>query len=83
MIVAGANLQLDEKEIMLAEGLISKSKVLVCQLEIRPEVTLAALKLAKKHGGLSSWVNILWLLLKIYAGVERKIKNYLFFIFTS
>ena len=51
VIVAGANLLLNEKDLVLAEDLIKSSKVLVCQLEIPHETTLAALKLARKHGG--------------------------------
>ncbi|ESN89903.1 hypothetical protein HELRODRAFT_91240 [Helobdella robusta] len=50
VIVAGANLELTEDDIMKAEPIISNCKVLICQLEINQQVTLAALKLAKKHG---------------------------------
>ena len=52
IIVSGANLRLDESDVAQAEELLATSKVLVCQLEIRPETTLAALTLAKKHKGL-------------------------------
>ena len=51
VIVAGANLLLNEKDLVLAEDLIKSSKVLVCQLEIPHETTLAALKMARKHCG--------------------------------
>ena len=51
MIVPGANLLLSEEDLKSAEALVSSSKVVVCQLEINPSVSLAALKMAKKHGG--------------------------------
>ena len=51
IIVAGANLDLTEQDIYDAEAAIAKASVVVCQLEIRQEITLLALKLAKKHGG--------------------------------
>ena len=51
IIVAGANLLLSEKDIHNAEDMIAKAKVMVCQLEVKPEVTLEALKIARKHGG--------------------------------
>ena len=51
VIVPGANLLLSEEDLKSAETLISSSKVVVCQLEINPCVSLAALKMAKKHGG--------------------------------
>ncbi|KAJ8308714.1 hypothetical protein KUTeg_013588 [Tegillarca granosa] len=49
IVVLGANLFLSEEDINAAESFISSSKIVVCQLEIKPETTLAALKLAKKH----------------------------------
>ncbi|KAJ8308715.1 hypothetical protein KUTeg_013589 [Tegillarca granosa] len=49
IVILGANLLLSVEDINAAESLISSSKVVVCQLEIKPETTLAALKLAKKH----------------------------------
>jgi sugar/nucleoside kinase (ribokinase family) len=52
VIVAGANAMLTEQDVLDAECLIKNSTVVVCQLEIRPSVTLAALKLARKHGGI-------------------------------
>jgi ribokinase len=51
VIVKGANDLLSEKDISDAEEIISKAKVLVCQLEISPQISLAAMQLAKKHNG--------------------------------
>ena len=51
VIISGANLELSEDDVSEAEMLIGSAKVVVCQLEIRPNVTLAALRLARKHGG--------------------------------
>ena len=51
IIVAGANLLLEPSELKSVEETISQSKIVVCQLEVKKEVTLAALKLAKKYGG--------------------------------
>lgn len=50
VIVPGANLLLDEGDLQWAESLIQGSKVIVCQLEVAPQVTLAALKMARKLG---------------------------------
>lgn len=49
VIVSGANLKLTETDVQRSEGLISSARVVVCQLEIKPDVTITALKLAKKH----------------------------------
>ena len=51
VIVPGANLLLSESDLQSAEQLVSSSKVVACQLEITPAVSLAALKMAKKHNG--------------------------------
>lgn len=51
MIVAGANLLLSEQDVSNAAELISQAKVMVCQLEVPPATSLAALRLAKTHGG--------------------------------
>ncbi|CAL1530393.1 unnamed protein product [Lymnaea stagnalis] len=50
VIVPGANNLLDANDVADAEDLIKSSKLVVCQNEIPQETTLAALKLAKKHG---------------------------------
>lgn len=50
VIVPGANNLLDVNDVNDAEDLIKSSKLVVCQNEIPQETTLAALKLAKKHG---------------------------------
>ena len=42
---------MNEDDLNKAEEIIRKSKVLVCQLEIRSETVAAALKLARKHSG--------------------------------
>ena len=51
MIVSGANLLLSESDVMEAETVIQGCKVLLCQLEISNNTTIAALKLARKHNG--------------------------------
>ncbi|XP_076442336.1 ribokinase-like isoform X2 [Babylonia areolata] len=50
VIVAGANLLLGEEDVRRVEGMISACKVLVCQLEVPPATSLAALRMAKSHG---------------------------------
>lgn len=49
--MSGANLLLSEAEVVAAEKVIAGARVMVCQLEVKPEVTLCALQLGKKHGG--------------------------------
>ncbi|GFR67501.1 ribokinase [Elysia marginata] len=49
IIVPGANNLLSTDDIVAAEETIKSAKILVCQNEISSDVTLAALKLAKKH----------------------------------
>lgn len=51
VIVAGANLLLTEENVMAAEAVVKETKMVICQLEVSPQTTLAALKLAKKHKG--------------------------------
>ena len=51
MIVSGANLYLQPTDVSWAEQLFSKAAVVVCQLEVPPETSLAALIAGKKHGG--------------------------------
>ncbi|EGD74210.1 hypothetical protein PTSG_06221 [Salpingoeca rosetta] len=50
IIVNGANDKLSEADIGRVEDLIAHAKVVITQYEIRPETTLAALRLANKHG---------------------------------
>ncbi|XP_060552419.1 ribokinase-like isoform X1 [Ruditapes philippinarum] len=50
VIIPGANLLLDEHDLVSAEKVISGSKVMLCQLEINPKITLEALKMGRKHG---------------------------------
>ena len=52
MIVSGANDKLSPADVEEAESLISSAAVVICQLEVPPKTTLAALTLAKKHGGI-------------------------------
>ena len=54
VIVSGANDLLNEASVSKAENFIRSAKVMVCQLEISPKTTLAAMTLAKKHGGEAS-----------------------------
>lgn len=49
VIVSGANSHLKPSDVQASEKLLSNSKVVICQLEIPPETTLEALKLARKH----------------------------------
>ena len=51
VIVSGANLTLCPKEVQEAMSLVATAKVVVCQLEISSETTLAALKMARELGG--------------------------------
>ena len=51
IVILGANLLLNEDDLNKAEDIIRRSKVLVCQLEIRSETVVAALKLARKYSG--------------------------------
>ena len=50
IIVTGANDLLTEQEIERARGAIASAAVVVCQLEIPVEVSLAALRLAREEG---------------------------------
>ena len=52
VIVAGANLLLEASEVHEAQALVGGAKVLICQMEIAPKTTLAALKMARRHGGI-------------------------------
>lgn len=52
VIISGANLHLSEDDVKAAKDIITCASVLVCQLEIRPEVTQMALSIAKKAGGI-------------------------------
>lgn len=51
VIVSGANQALRTEEVQRAQDLVAGAKVVICQLEISPETTLAALILAKELGG--------------------------------
>lgn len=51
MIVAGANMLLDSVDLQEALPAITRSKVLVCQLEINPQISLQALRMAQKNKG--------------------------------
>lgn len=51
VIVSGANMNLSCDDVYRAESLLANARVVVCQLEVTPNTTLTALKLARKHGG--------------------------------
>ena len=51
VIISGANLLLTEDDVKAAKDIITSASVLICQLEIKPEVTQTALSIAKKAGG--------------------------------
>ncbi|XP_010772975.1 ribokinase isoform X1 [Notothenia coriiceps] len=51
VIVAGANMLLGSEELHRALPAISHAKVLVCQLEISPQTSLQALRMAQENKG--------------------------------
>ena len=51
VIIPGANSNLTPSDVTRAKETINKAKVLICQLEVPNETTLAALRLAKSCGG--------------------------------
>lgn len=51
VIVGEACSSFQPKEVGGARDLVARAKVVVCQLEILPQTTLAALKMAKELGG--------------------------------
>lgn len=55
VIVKGANEMIDENDLKEADSMIQNSKVVLCQLEIDPDITLQTLKAARRHGGLVSF----------------------------
>ena len=57
MIVGGANNMLQPEEVGVARDLIARAKIVVCQLEIKTETTLASLKMAKQLGGKDTTMN--------------------------
>nr|XP_055109165.1 ribokinase isoform X8 [Symphalangus syndactylus] len=50
VIVAGANLLLNTEDLRVAANVISRAKVMVCQLEITPATSLEALTMARRSG---------------------------------
>uniref|UniRef100_A0A8C5PED4 Ribokinase n=1 Tax=Leptobrachium leishanense TaxID=445787 RepID=A0A8C5PED4_9ANUR len=50
VIVSGANLLLDSDDLAKAAAAIGAAKVMVCQLEILPDISLEALKVARARG---------------------------------
>ncbi|CAB3990755.1 ribokinase [Paramuricea clavata] len=50
VIISGANMLLTEEDVKAAKDVITSASVVVCQLEIKPEVTQLALSIAKKAG---------------------------------
>lgn len=53
VIVAGANMLLGSEELQQALPAIRKAKVLVCQLEINPQISFQALQMARDNKGQS------------------------------
>ena len=51
IIVSGANSHLREDDVLAASRLVQSAAVVVCQLEVPPQTSLAALKLAHESGG--------------------------------
>ncbi|XP_051725289.1 ribokinase [Ctenopharyngodon idella] len=49
VIVAGANMLLGQEELQRAQSVIVNAKVLICQLEINPDASLQALRMAKEN----------------------------------
>ncbi|XP_056624757.1 ribokinase isoform X1 [Triplophysa dalaica] len=49
VIVAGANMLLGQEELQHTQSAISRAKVLICQLEINPDASLYALRMAKEN----------------------------------
>uniref|UniRef100_A0A3Q3DVC6 Ribokinase n=1 Tax=Hippocampus comes TaxID=109280 RepID=A0A3Q3DVC6_HIPCM len=49
VIVAGANMMLNKEELQDALAAITSAKVLVCQLEISPQMSLRALRMAQEN----------------------------------
>jgi ribokinase len=58
VIISGANLLLTEDDVKAAKDVITSASVVICQLEIKPEVTQLALSIAKKAGGIALLVYI-------------------------
>ena len=56
IVILGANLLLNEDDLIKAEEVIRQSKVLVCQLEIRQDTVVKAFELARKHSGMHGHV---------------------------
>ncbi|XP_006835241.1 PREDICTED: ribokinase isoform X1 [Chrysochloris asiatica] len=50
IIVAGANLLLNTEDLKEAANVISRAKVMICQLEITPATSLEALMMARSNG---------------------------------
>lgn len=57
VVVKGANDYLTVENVDAAKDLIQKSKILLCNLEIDPKVTLHALKMAKSSNGKHTMAN--------------------------
>lgn len=49
--MAGANLFLNSEDLKKAASVISRAKVMICQLEISPAASLEALTMARRSGG--------------------------------
>lgn len=51
VVVAGANMLLNSADLQEALPAIARSKVAVCQLEIDPQISLQALRMAQLNKG--------------------------------
>ena len=64
--MAGANLLLNTEELKEAASVISRAKVVICQLEISPAASLEALIMARSSGGnVTDWSRFLGELLSL------------------
>ena len=55
VIVAGANMLLKAEDLQNMQPVLRQAKVLICQLEISPQVSLKALRMAREAGGKSKY----------------------------
>lgn len=56
--MAGANLLLNTEDLREAASVISRAKVMVCQLEITPATSLEALTMARNCGGNVTYLSL-------------------------
>lgn len=56
VIVKGANEMISNEDLMNAMPAIQNAKVIVCQLEINPIITMETMQIAKSHGGANCFI---------------------------